>query len=277
MAAEGTDAGGDTETMADREGRASLSVLSAEFDLPKPAGPLRPYVICASPRSGSTLLTTLLHGTGRMGVPAEYFNPRFLQPALGRRLTGVGEGGQPHAGAYLAALLANRSTANGVFGVKVLFSQLQVWMNVPPFRRMLANATFVWLRRRDQMGQALSMALAQATQVWHREAGDGEAAAVMPAEPTPPYDAVALRRALGIVLAEDYGWQQFFLANAIKPMTLTYEDLVADPDRACRALAEAIGVADLSPITMERAITRPTAGKANEEWRRHWGARLRFR
>ena len=271
MAEDRVGEGDSSETEADSQGRASLSVASAEFDLPRPDGPLRTYVICASPRSGSTLLTTLLHGTGRMGVPAEYFNPRFLQPALGRRFGATGEGGILRAGDYLAALMDSRATANGVFGVKILFSQLQLWLPVRPFRTMLAGTTFVWLRRRDTLGQALSMALAQATQVWHRGVGDPLADAA------PAYDGGALRRALGIVLAEDHGWHQFFTANRIQPMTIAYEDLVADPDRACRSLAEAIGIGDLPHIGMERAITRPTAGVAHEEWRRHWQARLRFR
>lgn len=255
----------------DPEGRASLSVFGAEFDLPRTDAPLRPYVICASPRSGSTLLTTLLHGTGRMGVPAEYFNPRFLQPALGRRFGVSDDGSRVVVGDYLDALIRHRTAANGVFGVKILLSQVQTWMVVPAFRRLLSHATFLWLRRRDKQAQALSMVMAQTTQVWHRERGSDAD------ETVPAFNVVQLRRAQGIILAEDFGWSQFFAINRVRPISVLYEDLVADPDPPCRALANAVGVHDLPPLTMERAITRPTAGAANEAWRRQWRQSLRFR
>ncbi len=264
-----TPAGG----MEDSEGRAALKVLGPEFDLPRTDAPLRPYIVCASPRSGSTLLTTLLHGTGRMGVPAEYFNPLFLQPALGRRF-GVALGGpRVVAPAYLEALIRHRTSANGVFGVKILLSQMQTWLAVPQFRELLARSTFLWLRRRDRQAQALSLVLAQATQVWHR----GSDAGSQPAPEPPAFNAIEMRRAQGIILAEDFGWGQFFAINKVRPISFEYEDLVADPDRPCRTLAEAVGVTDLPRLTLDHAITRPTATAANEEWRRRWRHSLRFR
>ncbi|WP_374450430.1 Stf0 family sulfotransferase [Stella sp.] len=255
----------------DSEARAALAVLGPEFDLPPTDAPLRPYVICASPRSGSTLLTTLLHGTGRMGVPAEYFNPIHLQPKLGARF-GVSVGGpRVVAAGYLSALAAHRTSANGVFGAKILLSQMQSWIGVPQFRDLLARSTFLWLRRRDKQAQALSLVLAQATQVWHR---DRDAA---PVETVPRFSAGEMRRALGIVLAEDFAWREFFTINGVHPISVAYEDLVTDPDVPCRALAEALGVPDLPRLTLQQAVTRPTAGEANAVWRRQWRQSLRFR
>ncbi|BBK31109.1 LPS sulfotransferase NodH [Stella humosa] len=256
----------------DAEGLASLAVSDAKFDLPRFDGPIRSYVICASPRSGSTLLTTLLHGTGRMGVPAEYLNPRFLQAEMSRRFDVLLDDGRIVGPRYLQALLDRRTTANGVFGIKILMAQMQSWTPVQQFRGLLQGATFLWLRRRDKQAQALSMAMAQATQVWHRQAGDPEAPV-----PAVKFDAAHLRRSLGIVLAEDFAWRQFFAINRTTPISVDYEDLVADPGMVCRSLADAVGVGDLPSIDLEQAITKPTAGTANAEWRRRWDRSLRFR
>ena len=37
--------------------------------------PRAPYLVCSTPRSGSSLLCDALALTGRMGAPIEYFNP----------------------------------------------------------------------------------------------------------------------------------------------------------------------------------------------------------
>lgn len=260
------DGGGDSEA------RAAIRVLDAKFDLPRSEAPLRPYVICASPRSGSTFLTTLLHGTGRMGVPAEYLNPNYLQPSLGRRYGVAGEDGRVDPNGYLRALLAHRTSANGVFGIKILLSQMQTWMVVAPFRELLGQSTFLWLRRRDTQAQALSLVLAQSTQVWHRERGRDQREIE-----APPFNGFEMRRAQGIILAEDFGWDAFFRINRVRPISVFYEDLIVDPDPPCRALARAVGVGDLPHLTPDDAVTRPTAGAANTAWRRAWRQSLRFR
>ncbi|MCC7271872.1 MAG: hypothetical protein IT561_04335 [Alphaproteobacteria bacterium] len=247
-------------------------VAGAEHDLPPPNRPLRLYVICASPRSGSTLLAALLRATGRMGVPAEYFNPLHLQPALAARFGVALPDGRVRGGAYLAALQRHRTSAEGVFGAKIFFSQFQDWGRNASFRRLLAEATLVRLRRRDTLGQAISLALAQATGAWNAAAG----AAAQSQARAPAYDSAALRRALGIVLAEEAGWDAVFAANGRTPIAIAYEDLVADPDAACRPLFAALGLAGMPTLSLAEPPTRPMAGPAADAWRRAWVDGLRL-
>src|SRR5438045_4129167 len=76
------------------------------------------YMICATPRSGSSLLCELLAGSGAAGAPEEYFGPL--------RMAGLQEEwGVAALDRYVAELRARRSGANGVFGFKTHFTQLR--------------------------------------------------------------------------------------------------------------------------------------------------------
>ena len=260
----------------DPEGRASLGVSGPEHDLPRPEGTIRPYVICCAPRSGSTLLTQLLHASGRMGVPAEYLNERFLVAKLGARFGTLDADGRVMPNTYLRALGAHRTSSNRVFGIKVLFSQMERWVLTTVFRRILGAAQFVWLRRRDQVGQAISLFVAQQTHRWHLDTGDplGDPSA---APIAPRYSAELIRRALGTILSEEAGWERFFAVNDVQPLVVQYEDLTADPDRVCRAICERMGVTDVGPFRLDRASSRPTASALNAEWRDRWIDDMRFR
>lgn len=54
---------------------APYDLLTAEHDLSDGESEIvRSYVICSTPRSGSTLLAEAMHRTGELGVPAEYID-----------------------------------------------------------------------------------------------------------------------------------------------------------------------------------------------------------
>jgi LPS sulfotransferase NodH len=97
----------------------------------------RAYLVCATPRSGSTLLCELLKGTGVAGRPAEYFEtlrstgfprqPRqYFQgvPEVQTLLPEVDPGTPERQFAWDAVLRAG-TTPNGVFGAKVMWSHLE--------------------------------------------------------------------------------------------------------------------------------------------------------
>src|SRR3954468_893216 len=113
------------------------------------ARPDRSYLVCATPRSGSTLLCRALAQTGVAGRPEEYFEARRdtgrppaprdyfagaegigLDALLGREhpqppapeyssLAGVGDYGE-----HIARTLERGTTPNGVFGAKIMWGHL---------------------------------------------------------------------------------------------------------------------------------------------------------
>lgn len=235
-----------------------------EFDLPTPTARLRPYAICCAARSGSTLLCDLLRRSGKMGVPEEYLNPEHLAAEMAPRLGAQSSDGTVVAATYLRELIRRRTTPNGVFGIKVLWSQAERWLPSSTFRGLMARSDLIWLRRRDVLAQAISLVIAQQTQVWHHRDAAGP-------RPEPFYDAEAIRRVLGAILSEEWAWGRFFEANQEQPTVVWYEDIVADPERVCGAICAAVGVA-AGPFRIE---TRRLGGALNDQWARRWMDEIR--
>src|SRR4051812_40994185 len=163
------------------------------------------YLVCATPRSGSTLLCRALAQTGVAGIPEEYFEARSDtgRPAPPRDYFTGAEGIDldallgteqplPAAPAYssldgvddyadhVAAALERGTTANGVFGAKVMWGHLSDFSalagGAPPelFNRLFGRPRYVWVSRRDRVRQAVSLWKAIQTQAW---AADSEGAA----------------------------------------------------------------------------------------------------
>src|SRR3954451_4686225 len=113
--------------------------------------PNRSYLVCATPRSGSTLLCHLLDQTGIAGHPAEYFEalqhsglPRqpveyfdrerhhnIVERLAFREMPAAGSESTPNPlwspdtyARYLAWALAQGTTPNGVFGAKRMWGYL---------------------------------------------------------------------------------------------------------------------------------------------------------
>ena len=211
--------------------------MAAEADLP-PGQPRFRYLICSSPRTGSSLLAAGLRRTGEAGTPHEYFNGRYVE-AYRRRIGDPGLG----LGAYQDFLLRHRCTANGVFGAKMHFDQLQALARnraaqnafLAPFDRLILT------RRANQVAQAVSFARALATDIWNVQTEDQAAAA----RRTPAaYDHAAIARALAMVAAQDAAWISLSEAIGRPFLTVPYEVL-------CRnfpaALAAAAAHLDIPP------------------------------
>src|SRR5690348_3164375 len=72
------------------------------------------YIICTSPRSGSTLLCRGLANTGKAGTPDEYFERPGENMAYWMCRFGVRDQSQ-----FVNQVVEATSTPNGVFGVKL--------------------------------------------------------------------------------------------------------------------------------------------------------------
>jgi len=153
-------------------------------DLPEFDGPGTDYIICSTPRSGSTLLGFLLRDCKMMGVPHEYLHPTVHFPALARRSGLIASAGSVNVDKYLAWLRRRRSTKNGVFGLKAHFSRLDPLAHRPSVAQWIKGARLIRIRRRDLVLQAISYYTALETGVWATVDGSAIAAA-----PSPDYSA----------------------------------------------------------------------------------------
>lgn len=207
--------------------------------------PERGYIICSEHRSGSTLLCEWLASSGILGHPAEYLARTEDSIALDR---------DP---GLLGVLLARAMTANGVYGLKLFSQQFDVTMRARWLTR-LPNVRFIFLERRDLLGQAISLVRALQTQQYraHEEA-----------LAAPCYDEAAIARQLRRLAEANGRWRMYFARNGADVLWLTYEDMIADPVATIRAVAAHIDVADLPTINPQLVRVSVQRDAVSDAWR----------
>ena len=236
----------------------------------------------------------LLQDTGVAGVPLEFFEARAQTgrpPHPGDYLTGLESTGlgirdddaPPQAPDYsslegidgyaqhLERTFARGTTANGVFGAKLMFNQLPelqaLTAELPQYgglevgellRRLFADPLYVWVRREDTVRQAVSMWRAIQTRSWSKE----EAAH----RPDPQYSYAGIDHLVRRFAAEDEGWYRYFTAHRIEPVLVFYErDLEREPEATVLRVLDGIGVAAPGDWDVPVALGRQ-ADELSEQW-----------
>jgi LPS sulfotransferase NodH len=196
------------------------------------------YFICATPRTGSSLLLGLLQSTGVAGRPEAYFREPDEQSWAERwRLAPAADGRLDYAHFVRAAIAAGQ-TENGVFGAKLMWGTLDEVVDklaaVYPddagpgadltlLTRAFGEVRFVYLRRDDVVAQAVSWLRAEQTGTWY--VGDSTPGA---GAEEPRFDAQGIRTYAERIARHNGAWEQWFWSFAIEPYVVHYEGLCAD-------------------------------------------------
>ncbi len=257
------------------------------------------YLVCATPRSGSTLLCHELDRTGVAGHPEEYFEalhrsglPRrpheYFDPKRHANIVERLAYREMPAGAaepnplwhpetydrYLAWALREGTSSNGVFGAKLMWGYLGDFaqllrgiegMGGRPLPELLGRAfpglRYVQITRQDKVRQAVSLWKAVQTQAWKREPGEEVKAAVQPV-----FSFRAINYLVRELTAHDASWDAYFLGLGYEPLKLTYEELAEDTDGVVRRVLEHLGIPvpeDLAPSAPRLSVQ---ADAVSEEW-----------
>jgi LPS sulfotransferase NodH len=259
--------------------------------------PATAYIVCATQRSGSTLLCRLLSETGVAGNPQEYFEavagtgrpPHPGDFLGGLPATGLGIRddvrpprapdyssleGLPDYRAHLRRTLADGTTPNGVFGAKIMFNQLaeveQLAGALPeydglagaPLLEALTGAPaplrWVWVRRRDTTRQAISMWKALQTRSWRGDESFEDR--------TPAYRYEAIDHLRQRFEADEAGWEEFFVRHGLAPLIIGYEDdLETDRRRTIATVLEHLGLGAAAELTQPDPLPRQADG-LSERW-----------
>lgn len=252
-------------------------------------GAARSYVIACTPRVGSHLLSEALTSTRIAGQPREWL-PRFaadavpLTPRDRLRLVTQPPSDETYDaavdGAYVKQVLASGTSENGVFGIVIHWFVLQDAVrrlgacfetseSAP--HRVLASAfpnlSYVWLKRRDKIAQAVSWHTAIQTGTYvgrHARADPHEEEHVR-------FDYAQIRYLLSALTAFENGWGSFFSASGVKPLVLYYEDLSAQYVATIRSV--------LNFLQLDAAgadIALPTREKYADARSREWIERFKL-
>jgi LPS sulfotransferase NodH len=231
--------------------------------VPAPAS----YLLCATPRSGSSLLSRLLERTGCLGmVPAPLIDTEYLLDLTerGREI----DWGRIELGAYLADCLARSRTPNGVAAFKVMWREVDVvcrrfGVASAEFAGIVsADTRYVLLTRDDELGQAVSFAKANHSQCWNpREQAAFRGRYV--------FDHRAIDAAARFLAEQRAGWSGFFATTGIEPLHVRFEALVADPAATVDSIARFVGLETAPFVTGDEVFARQ-ADALDGEWRRRY-------
>jgi LPS sulfotransferase NodH len=227
------------------------------------------YAICATPRSGSTLLCECLSLTGVAGVPDEWLlrsNEALAKGSFPLETTFDDPG-------YLPEIIARSRTPNGVFGVKLMWPELDRLRSLTSGPQAVPNMRYIRMSRRDKIRQAISLCLAVRTNYWHKMRRDEHLPTQWPVEALAAELAVPdarsallndVRAHLGLIQQQEDAWDRFFTAERISPFAVEYEALVTGPVQMTRAILRFLGLEGPADLDFSRSWHLPMADERNE-------------
>jgi trehalose 2-sulfotransferase len=264
--------------------------------------PTRSYLVCATPRSGSTLLCNGLESTGVAGRPREYFeelketgvprrpreyfwglrSPEVIRllpqdAQMDRRSEQRPTWDRDEYARHLDASMLEGTTPNGVFGAKLMWNYfsdfLELMRGIPRFGGMgdgsLLNAAFpelryVFISRSDKVRQAVSLWRALQTWVWRNQ--EASAADQPMPEQRSVYSFDAIDHLLDQLRRHEDAWRGFFFRIGQRPLSLLYEDVSGDLEGSVARVLDALGIErPEGSAPVRQAMTRQS-DELSESW-----------
>lgn len=266
------------------------------------------YLICATPRSGSTLLCEALTNTGVAGYPKEYFEalkttglpmrPKdyfttLNNPTFTELLEDFSQ--NHHASAistlvkqldyadYLAHVLQDGTTANGVFGAKVMWGYLGDFISnlraIPAYKELsvpglfstaFPNLHYIRIMRKDKVSQAVSLWKAIQTGRWRED----EAAAASNGnghhKREPQFHFELIDHLVWQIEEHELAWERFFDDAGIEPYCVVYENLAANYEATARNILRYLGVSLPDNHRFAARQMKRQADTLSEQWVRFY-------
>lgn len=240
------------------------------------------YVICGTPRSGSTLICEMLAATGVAGRPNSYFRQQDIVYWADQWSVPHPDGTENAAfdQTYLDAMQREGSNGTGVFGLRIMWASLadasrrldRAGGGTASIETRLEQAfgpiAFIHLSRDDKAAQAVSLLRAEQSGLWHL-ASDGSVLEGSAAPQPVRYDEQRLTAVFKDLENDDTAWNAFFAERRIEPLRLTYETVTANPRLA---LADILRLVGQDPA-IDDGIAVKTA-KMGDATSREWANRL---
>ena len=257
--------------------------FGGDSDLTWPGRAVRSVVVASEVRSGSTLLCQALGATGVVGLPREYLQPGMVRERPPDVRGAVTDAAASADGAvrerlllrrhwweyrriesatlpaYLDGVVRRRTTANGVFALKIHWGNFARVRDLDGFTFDMLPQPITWIhiRRMDLVAQAVSYVKADQSGVF--------AVSGRPPRFSGPvhYDDEALLAAFHRVRDGAGHWSEFFARSGITPLEVTYEELDADYDATIARVLSELGSAD---VPVPPAIHVRQADEVNAAW-----------
>lgn len=247
-------------------------------------------VICTTPRTGSWLLSEALLASGLAGRPEEYLrHDWYLHYVSTRRLDYhhqlhfwpgtehrkkrwqnglLGDDANCYS-AFLQAVL-NAGTSGAIFGIKIHRGQLDEAVKLARLTQpgitdvelilsWLPQPRFVFLHRLDTIRRAVSHLRAIRSGVWWQYENIS-----IPEAPinTEAVDVETIDRLMLQNRAQNHKWRRFFRSASVRPLVITYENLIQDINGAVRAVLSHLGVES----ELAQPLPPPRLRRQSDDW-----------
>ena len=239
------------------------------------------YILCATPRTGSTLLCDLLTRCG-LGAPDSY-SMEDMDPAWAAELgmPVAGDAATPdEARAILDAGIRAGRNGGDTFGLRLMRSSLPrlcalidlvhpgLATEAARLRSAFGDPLFLYLRREDKLAQAVSMVRAEQTGLWHVAPDGSELERLAPPQ-DPVYDAPRIAAKLAELTGHDAAWGDWFAREGVTPFPISYEALSADPAGTIGRICDALGQARPPDGHLQPGVAR-LADATSRDWMRRF-------
>lgn len=241
--------------------------------------PYKSYLICTSPRSGSTMLCELLAETKVAGKPGSLFHEPSIDAWLDyynldaadfatRRDMLYGIFGEARARGKGKTDFCGVRLQRGSFAF--FMEQLQfLYPDCPSdvgcIEAEFGPTLFIYLSRQDKLDQAISYIRAEQTGLWHRRADGSDLERLEPRRED-GYDPEAMQSQVAEFIEFDTSWRSWFDEQSVVPLEVSYETLSREPQKQLARILDTLG-ADGS---IAHEIPTPTvklADDINLRWR----------
>jgi LPS sulfotransferase NodH len=220
------------------------------------------YLLCSTPRTGSTWLCGLLESTRVAGRPASYFRKADENTYADGWGVPRSSDGTPLYAEFVRAAKAAGTTDNGVFGARIMWGTMDEVVlrlrTIYPAREgrdlelltsAFGNLRFVYLRRLDTLAQAVSWCRAEQTDVWHKTDRSDRSEQ----KQDPRYDFDRINELVRMIVEHNLAWEQWFASVGVRPHSVLYEELERGPVEVTKGV--------LAFLELELAAGREIVGR----------------
>ena len=216
----------------------------------QPPLPARLVGLCFTNRCGSNYLAELLAATGAVNLAAEVLHFESVIPiSTQSNISSLRK--------YLASMMS-WNAIGGNYVTKLATAFLPALETAGLLDDALAGAAFIHITRRDRLGQAISFEIADQTGRW--------ASYQSPSDRQPRFSRYRIERIMANLAADDAYLGKFFTLNNIVPLSIVYEDVLADPLAAVARVLEFLGLPWSAP-DQTKIRTERQSDALNEQWR----------
>jgi LPS sulfotransferase NodH len=251
------------------EARSFVQKQYSEFPVPE-----KSYLIFMTPRTGSNLLAKQLKKM-ELGNPIEafHFNKKHIQKQYGLDV----EFSKPVSHMREAI---NFQCINGVFGMKISWQQLNLFQEVARkilspsgihlldkdlFEVFFPSVSYIYIRRRDKVKQAVSLSKGMQTGIWMEKIGEDQRYKqyILP----PLYDREHIEGCLEELLAYDASWMNYLKKHGFEFLEVWYEDLANNYVNSTNLIYDYLEVE--KSITPEPVLSKQADSKSYD-----WGKKF---